>query len=594
MTQQEGLLRLFDVVHEDLRHPHYNRVTEKADLYMALVTGEGLDKYLKQFARRESEELFEQRKEITQHITPPILKNILDVFQKVPRARYAKTVGHKSEGGAENEKATADLQKAMAGFWGSRSLDKWFQARYLELNAVDPNAFVVIEFEGTDGVRLAQPYPFEVSSHGAVDFRYTNMRLDYLIARQEKEIEDGGHKSKRFRYTMYLENDTLVLDPLPRHNGPTRTEAKQVSRWNGQTVVWLNDAPYLLTIPAPHNIGRVPAFRVGYNRDLYTAGNTYVAPYEAAVPLLKKTLKINSEHDLAMTLTAHPYQIRYADPCGECQKGYLPGGEMCVSCHGTGKKTITSGQEELVLDLPTHKDDLLDLSKLLVFVAPPIDVLTFQQQAIEKISAAAIKTVFNSDVFDRAEIAETATGKNIALQNVYDTLYTMAEDYADKWVFSVDIISRIIDRHAGLVALMKFPRDFKMKDLRELFEDLKAANDSGAGPEVVRAIQNQIVSTVMQDDPLEMKRYATRERLNPFTGLTKEEIIVAINSDLAPRRSKVLYYNMGTIFDLIEEQQGPAFYDFAPQRQREIVDAIVQELLNELSPAAAEPALNLN
>ena len=96
MTQQQGIDRLFEVVHKDLRHPYYNRVTEKADLYMALVTGEGLDDYLEQFARRESKELFEQRVTITQHITPPILKNILDVFQKVPRARYAKTVGHKT------------------------------------------------------------------------------------------------------------------------------------------------------------------------------------------------------------------------------------------------------------------------------------------------------------------------------------------------------------------------------------------------------------------------------------------------------------------------------------------------------------------
>lgn len=594
MTQQQGIDRLFEVVHKDLRHPYYNRVTEKADLYMALVTGEGLDDYLEQFARRESKELFEQRVTITQHITPPILKNILDVFQKVPRARYAKTVGHKTERGAENEKATADLQKAMSGFWGPRSLDKWFQTRYLELNAVDPNTFVAIEFEDTDGTKLAQPYPFEVSSHAAIDFRYINMRLEYLIAMQEKEIEDGNITEKRKRYTMYLENHTIVLDPLPRHNGPLRADPKEVMRWNGIFVVWLNDLPYNIITPAPHNIGRVPAFRVGYNRDLYTAGNTYVAPYEAAMPLLKKTLKINSEHDLAMTLTAHPYQIRYADPCGECNKGYLPGGEVCVTCHGTGKKAITSGQEELVLDLPTHKDDLLDLSKLLVFVSPPIDVLEFQQTAIDKISAAAIKTIFNSDVFDKVEIAETATGKNIALQNVYDTLYTMAEDYADKWVFSVDIIARIIDRHNGLIAVMKFPRDFKMKDLRELFDDLKAANESGAGPEVVRAIQNQIVSTVMQDDALEMKRYATRERLNPFTGLTKEEIIIAINSDLTPRRVKVLYLNMGTIFDLLEERQGPGFYELAPQRQRELVDSIVGELITELAPAQAEPVLNLN
>lgn len=553
---------------------------------MALVTGEGLDKYLQQFARRESAELFEQRKAITQHVTPAILKNILDVFYKVPRARYSTTIGHrKSAGGsALDEKVTADLKAVLGKFWGTAGLSKWLAARYLEMNATDPNAFVVVEFEPTDGVKMAQPYPFEVSSHDAIDFQHTNRVLDYLIARQAKEVEDGGKKADRYRYTMYLDNDTIVLDPLPVNGGPPRTDEKQISVWNSLQVIWLDREPYSLTIPAPHNIGRVPAFRVGYNRDLYTRGNTFVAPYESAVPLLKKTLKINSEHDLAMTLTAHPYQIRYADPCDAqgCFKGYLHDNTVCTACHGTGRKSITSGQEELVLDLPKVPEDILDLTKLLVFVTPPIDVLKFQEEAISKIAAAAIKTVFNSDIFDRAEIAETATGKNIALQNVYDTLYTMAEAYADTWVFVVDIVARIIDRHNGLIAIMKFPRDFKMKDLRELFDDLKAADESGAGPEVIRAIQSQIVGTVMVDDQQEMQRYIVRERLNPFTGLSKEEILVAINSDLTPKRVKVLYLNMGTIFDIIEETTGAAFYDLNPQRQRELVNAQVQLIISEM------------
>lgn len=592
MTLQEGQQRLFEVVHGDLRHPHYKRVTEKADLYMALVTGEGLSKYLHKFARRESEDLFNQRVEITQHITPCITKNILDVFYKVPRARYSTTLGYGQQS-PENDRRRAELQEVMSKFWGPRSLSKWFQSRYLELNATDPNTFVVIEFEGTDGAKLAQPYPFELSSYDAIDFQYTNMRLDYLIARQAVEIDDNGHKSARERFTMYLDMDTVILTPIP-HTGTPKKENGAPFEWMGAQIVWLNEKPYSIFVPLSHKIGRVPAFRVGYNRDLYTAGQTYVAPYESAVPLLKKTLKINSEHDLAMTLTAHPYPIRYADSCDDCSRGSLPDGSTCHTCHGTGKKSITSGQEELVLDLPTHKDDLIDLTKLLVFVTPPIDVLKFQEEAIDKISRAAKATVFNSDVFSQQQIQETATGKNIALQNVYDTLYTMAEDYADKWAFSVHIIASIISRDEGLVAIMKFPRDFKMKDLREMFDDLKAATDSGAGPEVLRAIQAQIVATVMVDDPIEMQRYVVRERINPFTGLAKEEILVAINSEFTPKRVKVLYLNMGTIFDMIEETEGMKFYELSPQKQRERVGVEVEKLLTEISGATSAPAMVLN
>ena len=50
---------LAEVVTKNLKHEHYERVTELADDYKAYVTGIGLDDMMKQFVMRESAEAFE-------------------------------------------------------------------------------------------------------------------------------------------------------------------------------------------------------------------------------------------------------------------------------------------------------------------------------------------------------------------------------------------------------------------------------------------------------------------------------------------------------------------------------------------------------
>ena len=52
------------------------------------------------------------------------------------------------------------------------------------MNATDPNGFVVVEFKPFDNQReRAKPYPYEVTSHEAVDYKYENNVLQYLTVK---------------------------------------------------------------------------------------------------------------------------------------------------------------------------------------------------------------------------------------------------------------------------------------------------------------------------------------------------------------------------------------------------------------------------
>lgn len=594
LTREQGIRRLLEVVKKDIRHTYYQRTVDKADLYRKLVTGEGMETLLKRFAKRESEELFKQRKEITQHVIRSVVKNLMDVFYKVPRSNYQRILTYQSANDQSSQ--ATELENVLAKFWGTESLDDYLSTRFIELNAVDPNAFVVLEFASTDGLtERVQPYPFEVASKDAVDFLYENHILQYLIVRTPlKRTLDSGKEFDGNRFTLYLPDETLLLEQVPDDTQtPFANEGEFAISGDGVYVV-LNKHKYKFHEFTPHNAGRVLAFRVGYTRDLFTDGKTMLSPYDAAVPYLMKSIKVNSELDLTMALVAFPLTIRYVDACDAqgCMGGSLPDGSTCQTCSGTGKRRPTSVQEEITLVTPRTPEEMVNPDNLISFKSPPVDIIQFQSEYIDSLTAKAKSIVFNSDIFDKQEISETATGKNIDLQNVYDTLYPLARKYSRTWEFCVNMIANLTDLDKGLIACLKFSKDFKLKSMEDLMYDLQRASESGAGAEIRRNIQQDMVRLLYAEDNLSYQRWVTMDAFNPFAGMREGEILTVLNSDFTPRRNKVLYANMGMIFDELEleyaDKEG-GFYMLNRSKQRDAIFQKVESLMRETE--AVQPSL---
>lgn len=585
MNEQQILERFFRVADKGERHPYYSRTTELATLYRTLVTGDGMDQLMRRFTRRESEAQFRQRQEITQHITSAVVENILDVFRKVPRSNVRRELSYN---GGNSDAKKAELEGALSTFWGGdKSADDWCALRLLELNSTDPNAWVVLEWADYDyRYDTAHPYPFEVSSHNALDYKHDERgELLYLIARSVSVYGAGLE-----RLTLYQRTRHISLDQLPP--GETRADA-----------VTYAGKVYVVTEHPPHGLDFVPAFRIGYKRDQFTEGHTFVSPYHSAVPYLMNTIKSKSELDLTAALHAFPLVIRVAEDCDEpgCNGGeietYEPGKpaqrHTCARCNGTGKRKPTTTQEEILVSAPSSPDGLVDLEKLLVYKTPPVEIIEWQERYVEALTRKAKQAVFNTDIFSRAEIAETATSKVIDLQNVYDTLFPFARRFAEAWEWIVGGVAKITSRDADLYVRMLVQRDFKLKSFDDLLDDLKAANDTGASPAVRQYLNTDIARAMFADEPQAFMRWQVRERFNPFSGQRDENILLFLAGNLVPPAKKVLYANLGSIFDELETEyagQGIDFYQLEYTRQKAAVDEKVQSLMQQT--AAAAPILN--
>lgn len=565
------------------KHQHYQRTVDLASMYAALSTGVGIDVYMKRYSRREDPALFAVRCDITEHITPSIIDSLSSIQEKAYRSFYRRELSYGTD--EQGEKKTAEFEGMISEYAGGMGVDGFCQARLLELQCTDPNTWIIQEWKDFDNVvEYAMPYPFEASAAMAIDFYYERGDLQYLTVLVEVGNSKDSTKPLK-KLTCYQKNIASTLtqtgETSNRSESDTSLEVGRVAHIGGMEWVY-NE--YI------HNLGDIKAKRVGYRRDKVTAGNTFVWPYEPCEGYLKQTLKVVSELQLTAANVAMPQTVRFGDVCSapECDHGHTPVG-ICKSCDGTGKKkSSTSVLEEIVVTpMPESAADMIDLSKIIYYVSPDVSILQWQQQYVDALEEKCMKACLHSETYTKTDIAETATGKNLDQDNANDFVYRYFRFYADFWKFTIYAFADITAKSEGLNAQIIVNKDLKLKTLNQLLADLKQANDSGASPAARQAIEWDIMRVITIDSPHEFAEYQVRERFNPFSGFTDEQKMVWSQSPLVPIEQRVLYANLGYIFDQLEFEV-PGFYKLNYEAQKADVDRKVSEYVTAMQQAAPQ------
>lgn len=591
-------------INEGLVHQDYNHVVKLAKKYSQLITGKDIEDLLKQFTRREDENLFNQRKELTQQITPSICATIMNPFYKVGRTnniikKYILNDKQKSE---EQIKKIGD---AVLKYNGDKSLDSYLETRFTELSFTDPNGFIITEFDtpkiGAKGelLEFVNPRPFECSSKQAIDFHYQNNILKWLLVKLDLKYNESNKELIGNSYTIYLDTYSIRFTQIDsnKHNGDEKSYINTISvdtngkQQNVQLYKSENKKVFIVEL-FEHKTGKVPAIRVGYKRDLITDGRTCVNPLHDSLPYLMKSIKTVSEFDLTMALHAFPQKFQYVGRCTDkqCTDGTFADGAKCNTCGGTGYQIHSSAQDAIVLRLPRKDEELRDLTKMVHYVYPPIELLTFQKEYINEIEIKARKSVFNSEVFSKNEVVQTATEAKITMESVYDTLYPFAEKYSEVYKHTVTVIASLRDVNE-IDVVHKFPKDFKFKTLDMLLAELKLANESNAPSYVKSEISMDIAEQQFVDKPEELSRIKVKQKFYPFQDKTREEILYIISNNKTTKFNEILYAHFDQLFTEIE-LENDGFYQLAFDKQREILKTKVETLIKQIE--SEEPASSMS
>lgn len=574
------------------KHADYQRTVDLAKEYKAHVSGVGIDEYLKRFAKREDEEMFEQRKRLTNSISQSVASSLQKPFYKVARNKNVK-----KKFTLKGDKTREEIvQKMISGFYGTnelntKGLDFWLKNRFIELTFTDPNAFVVIEWEAKPENVPLEPYPYEVNSIDAYDYTYKHGVLNELFTRQSETIiyldKDGAEKEKVVdAFTLYEIGSSLkVVEYCPKYY-----EEKKIIIDETRQVTFVENEIHFIATYNETNLDFIPAFRVGYIRDTATDGRTFVNPFESAMPYFRKALKAVSELDLSITLHTFPQKLQYVTKCKgkgtkKCNNGMVSGTQtVCSECKGSGLQIHTSGQDAIYFPLPDTPDEMFDLDKILVYKQPPIDLIKFQDEYVRNLKKDAHLSVYNSNMFlaEDPQFAKTATEVNTNTQGIFDTLFPYTEKFSEVWKTAVKVFVRLSGFLTDFELIHIFPTDLEIKTVAVLMAELKLANESEAPSYFRDAILEEIANQVYEGDELGREKHFTRHKFFPFSGKTETEIQFLMASPYVSNFTKVLYANFEAIFTDIEKAV-PNFYKLNYNLQWEKLNEFVKPYLEEIN-----------
>ena len=561
-----GAMKILSKTVKGTRHPYYERVTKLADLYLKLMTGEDIDSLLIQFNPREDEEMFDQRKRITKTVVGAVAGKVKGPFEKVGRSN---NVTKKLMISGDSGKVKLNtLQNSLDNYWGDETLDDFMDTRVIDLSFSDPNSFIITEMFQQDSQSDVKIFPFEVSSHEAVNFHYTNNSLDFLI------VYDGKKK-----YTMYTNDFSIVLvekkDKKKKDQNDISVagemvsvsdQINQIGQAEDQTKIEIGSKVFMIRI-VPNECKEIPAIRVGYKRDEMTKGNTYVSPLQKAVPRMEKIVKADSELDLTIALHTFPQKLQYAQRClGDpirneiCEHGTIRGtDEKCKKCKGSGFIFHNSAQSAIMYEMPSQEDisqgaQMPDLDKLVVYKSPEINLIKFQNEYARMLEDQVIKDVFISQNFERGNGTATATEINFDMQSIYDTLYPFARKFSSIYKKQVKISACYLNLQEGLKIVHQFPKDFKMKSIGQLLAERKAAEDANAPEFFKKQLDLDIAEKIYHDNPIALNKFKVKQQHMPFAGKTQQQVLDIIAGNRTTKETALLWIEFENIMQSLEDE----------------------------------------
>lgn len=581
ITAEEGLILIKKTIKDNIKHRDYDRTVEIADKYKAYITGEDIDKLLRQFVPRENDELFTQRKLITSLTTPDIANTLASPMYKVGRTTAAKSITWKDD--KDSETKIKKLSEVTDKFCGESSIDKYLATRMVELDMQDPNAWIVVEFEEAVDPKKpnikANPYPFEVYSKNAINFSFVNKIAQWLMVLNDNED----------RYTLYLPNESITADKIP----DDQIQAVKAELKGNQDIFYKDEKnkdkdAWLININE-HKAGRLPARRVGFNEDPETDNRTFVPLIHSAECYFKKAIKTVSEFDLTTALHAFPKVFRYGNACeGDmangiiCNDGKTAEGKHCPVCKGTGWSNQTTTASEVVVKAPKEIKDLVSLDLMMAYKSPPAELIEFQKKyGLYDLKELSLKAVYTGDTFSKNTVAQTATEITFDFESINDTLSPFADNWSNMYVHLTTLSGIYIDLGKDINIKHTFPKNFKMESLQQLFAILKAANDAYAPVYVKTAISMDIAKKVYIDDHDQILKIMVKERFFPFNGKSENEINYILSNSLASTFDKILYAKFDNIFIEVEQEQPESvnFYKMEFKKQKELISKKVNEYI---------------
>ena len=581
-------------------HRHYERINKVAEFSRQMVTGEGQEELIVSYKARETDEQKKQRIKITNSLTRYATNQVRNYFRKVQRVdNVIKEIKH------ESEEAATQIDAALSNFFAGGSAWDYVLRNGEMKGFLDPNGLLIIERKDIRGalgeIIETQVYPFEVGSRDLINWSTVNGEIEWVIIKQHgvEVIQTGSGSSYYERledvtdYYLYAAGYVIKLKQFVNKR-PT-----ELAQNESEVTIATKDGKQLYFIQGIYENGtlELPVIPFGAYLDEKTDGKTRVSALDAAEEVFIDLINVKSEADLTRALHTFLQKIAYAPKCNfendqgdYCSGGYLANsGDVCPSCSGAGVKVHLTTQDVILIALPDDKETFFPLQDFVHYVNLPDWLPKWQHdELLEKTIKRISLAIFNTEIFQAPQLAQTATAAVIEYDKIYDAIRPFANHLSKMWTKIATITAQYLELSDGFSARHSFPSDFKMKSETELINEYKIGREAGLSIDVLNSIENDLLSKKYVNSPKQVREIQALRKWKPFDGLSPETISFILSSRQPSDPDRILYENFSAISrDIVWEYDGN-FHALPLPLQKQVVYQKVAELAATIQPVTQE------
>lgn len=537
------------------------------------VTGEGFN--VEKINGLESPLNYSIKKELARPTTTRIYKSVKAQFNKVFRA---KGFFRNYEFVDNNKDLKNDFKDYLEDIGGGLSIKElmnivWFKAMFEEFNGV-----FIVELPSVQEEQFAEPKVKFKELEMIHDILIVGQKIEYIIFKWE--TTENGRKTEHYR---------VIDDAFDYHfikvNADIQLATKEI---DGEIV---SDV-------IPNHWGYVPCIQPSVLTKSVDNDILKKSFVEETMPNADYYLGISNGHAVSVKLHQNPIFYSYPVTCPTCNGSEYTqteeGQTECVGCKGTGQVSFYSKDpsEGILLPEPEADQDYKGAEAPCGYVAPDLDTLIEQRNEMENEERLIEKGALGVEgVLSTRKNKETATGKEIDMQPLFDTLsnFSMNGEYVETFLTNTIGIARYNDsnetgqRYEGSTIL--WGKQYFVRGVDMIEKEYKTAKEAGAPDYLLNQLIEEMNFTRNDNNPTLLQRSVILNELEPFQTYTLKELVdiaISTQEDLIIKQ----YFN-----DFIErfERENMNIVDFMSNATFEAKINAINDSLNEYAKEKVMP-----
>lgn len=515
----------------------------------------------------EPEAIKDYRKSIYVPMTKNPIQKVINSLCKIRRSQDWN-IDHESEIPstiAEGESLEDYCEKNYPGF---QSITNWAFSDLLKQYLIDANSVVAIipKRAPANSAEYIKPVAEVFTSDQVI---YIDEEEEYcVLLSADKNVYKNPNGRKTFTGNIYY---ILTTTQVVRYK-------------QGASNILELDIDYT------HDIGEVPAFRVGGLFHKRVNNQTiYESRISAMIPNLDEAAREYS--DLQAEIVQHIHSEKYAYTNTECPtcRGTgsvrVDGKEVkCSNCNGVGHVQSVSPFGVTLVSAAALGEHQLPTPPI-GYINKDVEIAKLQDQRVQDHIYRALSSL-NMEFLAQSPLNQSGTAKEVDKDELNNFVNSIAEDivkildrvyyFICEYRYKISVPKK--DDRLQLLPKIAVPEKFDLLNSQYLMEEVKTAKDAGVSPSVLKHLQIDYARKKFNSDPDKAKEVEAVFELDPLFGYSHDDKLAMLSANGITMRDYVISCNINQLVAQCVDKD-EQFFDLKFEAKKKIVIELADDII---------------